>query len=103
MLALLQSVCSGSIGVGGLASKHAAGESIAKEGSETLATGGRAIRERCAADPMEGPCQGAMAWAPPARTYVDAALSGSVYEVETSTGNKEVVWCRQLDCVSREK
>ncbi len=37
------------------------------------------------ADDMDVSCEGGVPWSPPGRTYVDAALSGSVYEAESST------------------
>ena len=41
-----------------------------------------------------GPCKGAVACNSGARTYLEAALSGSVYEGGTSTGDNDVVYHR---------
>ena len=39
-----------------------------------------------AAAMVDGSCGDAMAWSPPEKTYLDVALSGSIYQTETSTG-----------------
>lgn len=68
---------------------HDVGGSLTGEGSQPFGSPGGVACEGFAAKLVGGTCEGVVAWSPPARRYLDAALSGSVYEATTSKGEKE--------------
>ena len=63
------------------------GNAMAHDGGEEM-VGVTAI---AGADCDDAAFGGNVTWSPPARTFMDAALSGSIYNPETSTGGNIVV------------
>lgn len=77
-------------GSDGAASSAAAGDRVVED-SVPIAGGGCGVREGGVANRKDVPDAGGVPWSRPERTYPDAALSGSVYGAETSTGDNNAM------------
>ena len=63
------------------------GTAIARDGGEDMV----GVTAGGGADCGDAAFDGNVTWSPPARTFLDAALSGSIYNPETSTGGRAVL------------